>query len=68
MKPCIHHNKHDPNCMNCIMMNDTIFHGTDFTSARIKYIEQRVKDKLPSPTRDELAAFADGWNARLKLS
>lgn len=35
-----------------------------FLDARIAYIENRAKQNLPSPSRDELAAFADGYNAK----
>ena len=32
-----------------------------FTETRLAWIESRARDGLPSPTRDELAAFADGY-------
>ena len=32
-----------------------------FTETRLAWIESRAREGLPSPTRDELAAFADGY-------
>jgi len=33
--------------------------------ARIEYIGKRIEDLMPPPTREELAAFADGFQAAL---
>lgn len=36
------------------------------TDARIAWIEKRAEDLLPAPSREELAAFMDGFRARSK--